>query len=103
LSGSSVMIDPARTEVKPALKNAANAGIRTIMITGDYPNTARAIAENIGLLRPGHKVMTGAQLDEIDDATLKTEVEQTDVFARVSPNTKCVSWTRSKPTVRSWP
>ncbi len=82
------MIDPARTEVKPALKNAANAGIRTIMITGDYPNTARAIAENIGLLRPGHKVMTGAQLDEIDDATLKTEVEQTDVFARVSPEHK---------------
>jgi Ca2+-transporting ATPase len=82
------MIDPARTEVKPALQNAARAGIRTIMITGDYPNTARAIAENIGLLRPGHKVMTGAQLDELDDATLKTEVELTDVFARVSPEHK---------------
>ena len=82
------MIDPARTEVSPALKEAARAGIRTIMITGDYPNTAKAIAENIGLLRPGHKVMTGAQLDEIDDATLKTEVELTDVFARVSPEHK---------------
>lgn len=82
------MIDPARTEVKPALLTAAKAGIRTIMITGDYPNTARAIAENIGLLRPGHKVMTGAQLDEIDDAGLKAEVEQTDVFARVSPEHK---------------
>jgi Ca2+-transporting ATPase len=45
------MIDPARPEVKPALLNAANAGIRTIMITGDYPNTAKAIAEGIGLLR----------------------------------------------------
>ncbi|NMC84115.1 MAG: cation-translocating P-type ATPase [Anaerolineaceae bacterium] len=82
------MIDPARTEVKPALQTAANAGIRTIMITGDYPNTARAIAENIGLLRPGHKVMTGAQLNEMDDATLKNEVELTDVFARVSPEHK---------------
>ena len=82
------MIDPARTEVKPALQTAAKAGIRTIMITGDYPKTAQAIAENIGLLRPGHKVMTGAQLDEIDDAVLKKEVEQTDVFARVSPEHK---------------
>ena len=82
------MIDPARTEVKPALLTAAKAGIRTIMITGDYPKTAQAIAENIGLLRPGHKVMTGAQLDEIDDATLKAEVENTDVFARVSPEHK---------------
>ena len=82
------MIDPARTEVKPALLTAARAGIRTIMITGDYPNTAKAIAESIGLLRPHHKVMTGAQLDEINDKTLKKEVEQTDVFARVSPEHK---------------
>ena len=82
------MIDPARGEVKPALHNAARAGIRTIMITGDYPNTARAIAESIGLLRPHHKVMSGAELDEIDDKTLKKEVERTDVFARVSPEHK---------------
>ena len=82
------MIDPARPEVKPALLTAANAGIRTLMITGDYPNTARAIAESIGLLRPGHKVLTGAQLDEIDDKQLIVEVEQTDVFARVSPEHK---------------
>jgi Ca2+-transporting ATPase len=82
------MIDPARPEVKPALLTAAKAGIRTLMITGDYPNTARAIAESIGLLRPGHKVLTGAQLDEIDDKQLIKEVEQTDVFARVSPEHK---------------
>ena len=49
------MIDPPRPEVPPALKTAVRAGIRTIMITGDYPNTARAIAESIGLLRPGHQ------------------------------------------------
>ena len=82
------MIDPARPEVQPALERAAQAGIRTIMITGDYPNTARAIAESIDLLRPGHQVLTGAQLDEMDDATLKIAVEQTDVFARVSPEHK---------------
>ncbi|MBA4385018.1 MAG: ATPase [Anaerolinea sp.] len=82
------MIDPARPEVKPALLTAAKAGIRTLMITGDYPNTARAIAESIGLLRPGHKVLTGAQLDEIDDKQLIKEVEETDVFARVSPEHK---------------
>ena len=82
------MIDPARPEVKPALLTAAKAGIRTLMITGDYPNTARAIAESIGLLQPGHKVLTGAQLDLIDDEQLIAEVEQTDVFARVSPEHK---------------
>jgi Ca2+-transporting ATPase len=82
------MIDPARTEVKPALENAREAGIRTIMITGDYPNTARAIAETIGLLRPGKKVMTGTQLDEVSDEQLKQVIEDTDVFARVSPEHK---------------
>ena len=82
------MIDPARPEVKPALLTAAKAGIRTLMITGDYPNTARAIAESIGLLRPGHKVLTGAELDQINDKQLIKEVEQTDVFARVSPEHK---------------
>jgi Ca2+-transporting ATPase len=82
------MIDPARPEVAPALLNATKAGIRTIMITGDYPNTARAIAETIGLLRPGHQVLTGAELDKIDDAKLVQEVERTDVFARVSPEHK---------------
>jgi P-type Ca2+ transporter type 2C len=82
------MIDPARPEVRPALEKARKAGIRTIMITGDYPNTARAIAESISLLRPGHKVLTGADLNEIDDASLTREVEVTDVFARVSPEHK---------------
>jgi len=82
------MIDPAREEVKPALENARAAGIRTVMITGDYPNTARAIAEAIHLLRPGKKVMTGAQLDGTSDEELKQIIEDTDVFARVSPEHK---------------
>ncbi len=82
------MIDPPREEVKPALATARQAGIRTIMITGDFPNTARAIAQSIGLLRPGHKVLTGADLNEMDEATLAREVAVTDVFARVSPEHK---------------
>ncbi|MCF6277314.1 MAG: cation-translocating P-type ATPase [Anaerolineales bacterium] len=79
------MIDPARDEVRPALVRAREAGIRTIMITGDYPNTAQAIAEDIGLMRPGRKVLTGADLDELSDEALIREIEETDVFARVSP------------------
>ena len=82
------MIDPAREEVKPALLKAIGAGIRTIMITGDYPNTAKAIAQSIGLLRPGHKVRTGADVDGMSDDQLKEEVDEIDVFARVSPEHK---------------
>jgi len=82
------MIDPPRIEVKDAMQKAAHAGIRTIMITGDYPNTARAVAQEIGLLRPGHSVLTGADLDRMSDDILKNEIEQVDVFARVSPEHK---------------
>ncbi len=82
------MIDPPRTEATSALAKAAAAGIRTIMITGDYPNTARAIAESIGLLNPGHQVLTGADLDAMNDDELIKQVAYTDVFARVSPEHK---------------
>jgi Ca2+-transporting ATPase len=82
------MIDPARLEVKPALLEAAGAGIRTIMITGDYPNTAAAIADNIALLRENGEVHTGAELNDMDKDTLKEVVKNTDVFARVSPEHK---------------
>ena len=82
------MIDPPRPEVAPALAKASKAGIRTIMITGDFPNTARAIAEAIGLLKPNHQVLSGAELDDLTDEQLKQQVEYTDVFARVSPEHK---------------
>ncbi len=82
------MIDPPRPEVTPALLKANRAGIRTIMITGDFPNTARAIAESIGLLKPNHQVLSSAELDALDDEQLKQQVEYTDVFARVSPEHK---------------
>jgi Ca2+-transporting ATPase len=85
------MIDPARPEVKPAIAKARHAGIRTVMVTGDYADTARAIAAQIGLLRDGHgggKVLTGAQLDAMDNQALQAEVDHVDVFARVSPENK---------------
>jgi Ca2+-transporting ATPase len=82
------MIDPPRVEVKPALEEARHAGIRTVMITGDFPKTASAIAKAIGLLLPGRKVATGADIDKMTDEELKREIELTDVFARVSPEHK---------------
>lgn len=82
------MIDPPRVEVSPALELGRQAGIRTIMITGDYPKTARAIAESISLLRPGKQVLTGPELDMMDDTMLQKQVRDTDVFARVSPEHK---------------
>jgi Ca2+-transporting ATPase len=82
------MIDPARPEVKPAIENARGAGIRTIMITGDYSNTARAIAEEIGLMEPGHQVLTGNDLEKMSDDELQVQVRTTDVYARVSPQHK---------------
>ncbi len=82
------MIDPARPEVIPALETARWAGIRTAMITGDYPNTAKAIAREIGLLQEGHQVITGRELDELTADQLQETVKYTDVFARVSPEHK---------------
>ena len=82
------MIDPSRPEVQAALEKARNAGIRTLMITGDYPNTARAIAEGINLLQKNHKVLTGNDLNQMNDEELQKAVGVTDVFARVSPKHK---------------
>ena len=88
LIGLVAMIDPARPEVKEAVAEARQAGIRTVMITGDYPETARAVANEIGLMRPGGEVMTGAQVNELSDEELADEIEHVDVFARVSPQHK---------------
>jgi Ca2+-transporting ATPase len=82
------MIDPPRPEVPPAVAKARRAGIRTIMITGDYPDTAEAIATQIGLLQPGRQVMPGSALEATDDAGLVTALGNTDVFARVNPQHK---------------
>ncbi len=86
--GLTGMIDPARPEVKPAIALARRAGIRTVMITGDYPNTAIAIAREIELLRPGGRVLTGQEIDDLDDAQFASVIEDVDVYARVSPQHK---------------
>jgi Ca2+-transporting ATPase len=82
------MIDPARPEVAPAIRTARKAGIETVMITGDYLNTALAIGKEIGLLREGEQALTGTQLDRIDDGEFENIVEEVAVYARVSPQHK---------------
>jgi len=82
------MIDPARPEVAAAIRTARKAGIETVMITGDYPNTAVAIAKEIGLLREDGQAMTGAELDQMEGTHFDSIVEQVTVYARVSPQHK---------------
>jgi Ca2+-transporting ATPase len=89
LIGLFAMTDPARPEVKPAVEKARQAGIRTMMITGDYPDTARAIAEEINLIRSQDgRVLTGADLQKMSEEELVGEIDEVDVFARVSPQHK---------------
>ncbi|WP_322801063.1 cation-translocating P-type ATPase [Thermoflexus sp.] len=78
------MIDPPRPEAKAAIQVCREAGIRVVMITGDHPLTARAIARELGLLRNG-RVITGAELDAMSDEEFEQQVEEIDVYARVSP------------------
>lgn len=84
------MIDPERPEAKKAIAEAHDAGIRTVMITGDFQVTAQAIAERLGILKPGQdeRVVTGAQLDEVSDEYLQEHVPDYSVYARVSPEHK---------------
>ncbi|MGA2466319.1 MAG: cation-translocating P-type ATPase [Thermodesulfobacteriota bacterium] len=79
------MIDPARPEVKEAVKVAQGAGLKSIMVTGDYKDTAEAIAREIGIMTPGGKVLTGAELDKISNEELAKVVDKVDVYCRVSP------------------
>ena len=79
------MIDPPRPEAREAIAVCAEAGIRPVMITGDHPVTARAVARELGLLRDGGRVVTGADLEYMTDEQLQREVEGISVYARVSP------------------
>jgi Ca2+-transporting ATPase len=78
------MIDPPRPEAKAGIQTCEQAGIRTVMITGDHPVTAQAVARELGLLKGG-RVVTGAELDGMTEADFEREVENIDVYARVSP------------------
>ena len=81
------LIDPPRHEAVAAVAECHGAGIRVKMITGDHAGTAAAIGRQIGLQNPG-KVLTGTDLDRMDDAALAAAVMDTDVFARTSPEHK---------------
>lgn len=82
------MIDPARDEVKPSIALAKNAGIKTVMITGDHKNTAFAIAKDLEIAKHLEEVITGPELDDFSDEDLKNNVDQYLVYARVSPEHK---------------
>ena len=88
--GLSGMIDPPRPEVKAAIQEAKEAGIRSLMITGDHKITARAIAERLGIIEPGAEAgaITGQELNELSDQELKDQVAQYSVYARVAPEHK---------------
>lgn len=81
------MIDPPRPEAKEAVAKCREAGIKTIMITGDHLATAKAIATELQILRSGRAV-SGAELDHMSDAELEKAVEEIEVYARVSPEHK---------------
>ncbi len=82
--GLAGMIDPPRPEAKEAVQKCEQAGIRVVMITGDHPMTAQAVARELGILKGG-SVITGAQLDAMSEPELEREVDTIDVYARVSP------------------
>lgn len=88
LMGLVGMIDPPRPEVKDAVAVCRKAGIKPVMITGDHVVTAAAIARELGILQPGDKAITGAELDAMTDGQLDQEVEHISVYARVSPENK---------------
>lgn len=87
LLGFTGIIDPPREDVKQAIKETQDAGIRVIMITGDHPKTAMIIAEKVGIAN-ANKVITGKEMDKMSDGELAKAILSTSIFARVSPENK---------------
>jgi Ca2+-transporting ATPase len=82
------MIDPPRPEAREAIKVCNEAGIRAVMITGDYRGTAMAVANDLGLMPPDARVLDGREMDALSDEELQLAAESTSVYARVSPDHK---------------
>jgi len=80
--------DPARPEAKQAVKNAKNAGIKTIMVTGDNELTALSIAKDVGLIEEDEEVITGPSLEKITDEELEKIILKTRIYARTKPEDK---------------
>jgi magnesium-transporting ATPase (P-type) len=81
-------IDPPRDEAKAAVARCGRAGVRTVMVTGDHVVTGLAIARELGIARAGTRGLDGAELDRMDDATLRDALDAVAVFARVQPAQK---------------
>ncbi|GAA0881137.1 cation-translocating P-type ATPase [Algoriphagus jejuensis] len=86
--GKVAMIDPPRETVKTSIHECIAAGIKPVMITGDHPATARAIAEEVGIWKEGDLVLTGAELGNLNEEEFEKIVEQVSVYARVAPEQK---------------
>ncbi|MCM8779255.1 MAG: calcium-translocating P-type ATPase, SERCA-type, partial [Candidatus Omnitrophica bacterium] len=86
--GLIAMIDPPREEVKKAITECKEAGIKTVMITGDHKNTAVAIAKELGFFKEDSLALSGDELDKLSDERFFQEVERIPVYARVSPEHK---------------
>ena len=82
------LADPVRPTVAPALEECAAAGIRVVMITGDYPATAAAVAEQIGLVAGSGGIINGAEFSRMNDATLRERIRHCNIFARMAPEQK---------------
>lgn len=86
--GLVAMVDPPRAEARDAVATCRTAGIRPVMITGDHPLTARAIAADLGMAAPNARVITGRDLDPMTPEQLRQAVREVSVYARVSPEHK---------------
>ncbi|MBD3375884.1 HAD-IC family P-type ATPase [candidate division KSB1 bacterium] len=86
--GLTGMVDPPRKKAIEAIEKAQKAGIRVIMITGDQPDTARAVAQKAGIELASDTVLTGVDLDDMSDEDLQKDINEINVFARVSPSHK---------------
>ncbi len=82
------LYDPPRAEVREAVRTCRRAGIRTVMVTGDHPATAEAIARELGILRAGEHVARGVDVEQLSDLDLRRLAQTTTVYARVSPQFK---------------
>jgi Ca2+-transporting ATPase len=82
------MIDPPRPEVAEAVRVAKGAGLKSVMVTGDYKDTAEAVARDIGLLSKGDLVLTGAEIEKLSDQELAARADTLTVCCRVSPQHK---------------
>lgn len=87
-AGLAAIMDPPRKEVKAAISKCSRAGITPVMITGDHKNTAFAIARELGIVKDEKEVLTGEELEKIDDGKISKSIKDIKVFARVTPEHK---------------